>query len=136
MENSEDSMEYNKREAIIYWKPDIKRDKNTYNMVKQLTEHIHDIDVLKNMPTETQLIEIISRLDRRAEDLVDKDSDSFKKQFHKVELSEEEWLKALIANPDMLYTPIVFLGERGMIVDTPSRVLDLDPTQGFNDFKT
>jgi arsenate reductase len=136
MENSHDSMEYNKREAIIYWKPDIKRDKNTYNMVKQLTEHIREIDVRKNMPTETQLIEIISRLDRRAEDLVDKDSDPFKKEFHKVDLSEEEWLKALVANPEMLYTPIVFLGERGMIVDTPSRVLDLDPTQGFNDFKT
>ena len=129
-------MEYNKREAIIYWKPDVKRDKNTYNMVKQLTEHIHDIDVRKDMPTETQLIEIISKLDRRAEDLVDKDSDPYKKEFHKVSLSEEEWLKALIANPDMFYTPIVFLGDRGMIVDTPSRVLDLDPTHGFNDFKT
>lgn len=136
MENSEDSMEYNKREAIIYWNPSEKRDKNTYNMVKQLTPHIHDIDVRKDMPTETQLIEIISKLGRRAEDLVDKDSDPFKKQFKNVDLPEEEWLKALVANPDMLYTPIVFLGDRGMIVDTPSRVLDLDPSHGFNDFKT
>lgn len=129
-------MEFNKREAVIFWNPDVKRDKNTYNMVKQLTEHIREIDVRKQKITQTQLIEILSKLDRRAEDLVDKDSDPFKKQFHSVDLDEEGWLDALTANPEMLYTPIVFLGDRGMIVDTPSRVLDLDPKHGFNDFKT
>lgn len=128
-------MEYNKREAIIYWNPDVKRDKNTYNLVKQLTEHINDIDVSKNMPNSRQLIEILDKLGRRAEDLVDKGSTTYKEKFSEVDLVEEEWLKALVANPEMLYTPIVFLGDRGMIVDTPSRVLDLDPTHGFNDFK-
>lgn len=128
-------MEFNKREAIIFWNPDEKRDKNTYNMVKQLTEHIREIDVRKQKVTQTQLIEILGKLDRRAEDLVDKDSDPFKSKFKDVELEEEGWLNAIVANPEMLYTPIVFLGDRGMIVDTPSRVLDLDPKQGFNDFK-
>lgn len=128
-------MEFNKREAIIFWNPDEKRDKNTYNMVKQLTEHIREIDVRKQKVTQTQLIEILGKLDRRAEDLVDKDSDPFKSKFKDVELEEEAWLDAIVANPEMLYTPIVFLGDRGMIVDTPSRVLDLDPKQGFNDFK-
>ncbi|WP_017731428.1 ArsC/Spx/MgsR family protein [Nafulsella turpanensis] len=128
-------MEYNKREAIIYWNPDVKRDKNTYNLVKQLTEHINDIDVRKNMPNSRQLIEMLDKLGRRAQDLVDKGSTTYKEKFSDVELSEEEWLKALVANPEMLYTPIVFLGDRGMIVDTPSRVLDLDPTHGFNDFQ-
>ncbi len=125
----------NKREALIFWNPDEKRDKNTYNMVKQLTEHIREIDIRKDKISQTQLIEIISKLDRRAEDLVDKDSDSFKSTFSEVELEEEAWIDALVKNPDMLYTPIVFLGERGMIVDTPSRVLDLDPKHGFNDFQ-
>ena len=128
-------MEFNKREAIIYWNPDVKRDKNTYDMVKQLTPHIREIDIRKDKLSMTHLIEVLGKLDRRAEDIVDKDSDPFKEKFHNVELAEEEWLKAIVANPDMLYTPIVFLGDRGMIVDTPSRVLDLDPKHGFNDFK-
>lgn len=129
-------MEFNKREAIIYWKPDVKRDKNTYNMVKQLTPHIREVDVYKENLSQTHLIEVLGKLNRRAEDLVDKDSTPYKEKFHSVDLEEEEWLKALVANPDMLYTPIVFLGDRGMIVDTPSRVLDLDPKHGYNDFQT
>jgi arsenate reductase len=129
-------METNKREAIIYWNPGEKRDKNTYNMVQQLTEHIRDIDVTKNMPTQTQLLEILGKLDRHAEDLVDKDSTPYKSQYKDVEMDEQQWIKALQANPEMLYTPIVFLGDKGMIVDTPSRVLDLDPSHGFNNFQT
>lgn len=129
-------METNKREAIIYWNPGKKRDKNTYNMVQQLTEHIRDIDVTKNMPTQTQLLEILGKLDRHAEDLVDKDSTPYKSQYEDVEMDEQQWIKALQANPEMLYTPIVFLGDKGMIVDNPSRVLDLDPSHGFNNFQT
>lgn len=128
-------MQLNKREALIFWNPDEKRDKNTYNMVKQLTEHIREVDIRKDKITQTQLIEIISKLDRRAEDLVDKDSDPYKGQFKDVDLAEEGWVKALVENPEMLYTPIVFLGNKGMIVDNPSRVLDLDPKHGFNDFQ-
>lgn len=129
-------METNKREAIIYWNPSEKRDKNTYNLVKQLTPHIREIDVTREMPTQTQLIEILGKLDRRAEALIDKDSTPYKASYDGVDLGEEEWIKALQANPEMLYTPIVFLGDKGMIVDTPSRVLDLDPDHGFNDFQT
>lgn len=129
-------MQHNKREAIIYWNPSEKRDKNTYNLLKQLTPHIREKDIRKDTITATQLMEILGKLDRRAEDLVDKDSDPYKKQFKNVELEEDGWVQALVANPGMLYTPIVFLDDRGMIVDTPSRVLDLDPSHGFNDFKT
>jgi arsenate reductase len=129
-------MEFNKREVLILYKPEHKRDKNTYDLAIQLSEHIRGIDVLKDKVTETQLIEILNKLNRSPVDIVDKSSDTYIKKYDGVDLTDDDWLKALIANPEMMYTPIVFYGERGMIVDTPSRVLDLDPTHGYNDLKT
>lgn len=129
-------MEFNKREVLIFYKPEEKKDKNTYDLALQLSEHIRSVDVNKDKITETQLIEILDRLDRTPVDLVDKGSDTYIKKYKGVDLTDDDWLKALIANPDMLFTPIVFYGTRGMLVDTPSRVLDLDPTHGFNDLKT
>ena len=129
-------MEVNKRQVTIYYKPENKKDKNTYNLAMQLSEHILDIDVTKDMPNERQLLEMLDRLKRKATDLIDKDSNSYKAKFEDHDLSDTDWLKALVANPDMLYTPIVFYGDRGMLVDTPSRVLDLDPTHGTNNLKT
>lgn len=129
-------MEFNKREVLIFYKPEEKKDKNTYDLALQLSEHIRSVDVNKDKITETQLIEILDRLDRTPVDLVDKGSDTYINKYKGVDLTDDDWLKALIANPDMLFTPIVFYGTRGMLVDTPSRVLDLDPTHGFNDLKT
>ena len=129
-------MEFSKRQVTIFYKPEEKKDKNTYDLAMQLSEHILGIDVLKDKITETQLIEIMDKLQRSPVDLVDKKSDTFIKKYSEVDLTDNDWLKALVANPEMLFTPIVFFGERGMLVDTPSRVLDLDPTHGFNDLKT
>ncbi|EMR02937.1 arsenate reductase family protein [Cesiribacter andamanensis] len=129
-------MEFSNRQVTIFYKPEEKKDKNTYDLAMQLSEHILGIDVLKQKITETQLIEILNHLKRTPADLVDKSSDTYIKKYEGVDLTDDDWIKALTANPEMLFTPIVFFGKRGMLVDTPSRVLDLDPTHGFNDLKT
>lgn len=129
-------MEFNDRQVTIFYKPEEKKDKNTYDLAMQLSEHIRAVDIFKDMPTESQLIDILNHLDRSPSDVIDKSSDTYIKTYEGVDLTDDDWLKALIANPEMLMTPIVFYGKRGMIVDTPSRVLDLDPTHGFNDLKT
>ena len=129
-------MEFSDRQVTIFYKPEEKKDKNTYDLALQLSEHIRAIDVFKDMPTESQLIDILNHLDRSPADIVDKSSDTYIKTYKDVDLTDNDWLKAIIANPEMLFTPIVFYGKRGMLVDTPSRVLDLDPTHGFNDLKS
>ncbi len=129
-------MEFNDRQVLIFYKPEEKKDKNTYDLAMQLSKHIRDIDVTKDKITETQLIEVLDRLGRSPKDLVDKSSDTYISKYQDMDLTDDDWLKALIHNPDMLFTPIVFLGKRGMLIDTPSRVLDLDPTRGYNDLKT
>jgi arsenate reductase (glutaredoxin) len=129
-------MEFNKRQVTIFYKPAEKKDRNTYDLAMQLSKHIREIDVMKDKITETQLIELLNHLKRSPTDLVDKSSDTYIKKYDGVDLTDDDWVKALIANPDMIFTPIVFLGDRGILVDTPSRVLDLDPTHGFNDRKT
>ena len=129
-------MEFSNRQVTIFYKPEEKKDKNTYDLAMQLSEHIRGVDVYKDKFTETQLIEILNMLERSPVDIVDKSSDTYIKKYKDVQLTDDDWLKALIANPDMLFTPIVFYGKRGMLVDTPSRVLDLDPTHGFNDLKS
>ncbi|MBW3545961.1 MAG: hypothetical protein KY428_10255 [Bacteroidetes bacterium] len=129
-------MDFNDRQVLIFYKPEEKKDKNTYDLAMQLSEHIRSINVLKDKITETQLIEVLDKLNRKPTDLVDKSSDAYIKKYQGVDLTDDDWLKALIADPEMLFTPIVFYGKRGMLVDTPSRVLDLDPTHGYNDLKT
>lgn len=126
------SIELNDKEILILYKPDKKKDKNTYNLALQLSAHINDFDIIKDPPTETQLKEIIMLLNVSIQDVIDTESDDYLKKYKNAEMDEAEWIKALVSNPQLIRTPIVFKGKKGMIIDTPSNVLELDPKKGFN----
>jgi len=126
------SLNLNDKEILLFYKPGRKKDKNTLNLAKQVSAHINDRDVTMDPPTETQITEIIQLLDRPISDLIDRESEPFKRQYQNSDLTDDQWLKAITNEPDLLKTPIAFKGKRGIIVDTPSDVLDLDPNKGYN----
>jgi arsenate reductase (glutaredoxin) len=119
-------MKLSKREILMYYKPDIKKDHNTYVLAKQITPHIHDIDVLKNPPTETQLMEILKHLGVPVEQIVERDSDIYKEKYEGKDLNTEGWVQAMVHDPDLIKTPIVLTKGRAILIETPSNVLDLD----------
>ncbi|MFA0963596.1 ArsC/Spx/MgsR family protein [Roseivirga sp. BDSF3-8] len=129
-------MELNDREITLFYNPASKKSRNTLAMAKTMSEHINEWDVTQNPPTERQLKEIMQMLDATVDDMIEKDSDLYREKYEKASFSEEEWLKILKQNPELIQTPIVFKGGKGKFIATPSNVLDLDPSGGTNDFKT
>lgn len=119
--------QFNEREITIFYKPQIKKDSNTYVLASQISEHIRDIDVLKVKLTSTQLKEIVDMLGLPIEDLIERDSDIYKEMYKDKAFDEADWLAVLVQNPDLLRTPIVFKGKKGILIETPSNVLSLDP---------
>jgi arsenate reductase (glutaredoxin) len=126
-------MNLNNREILMYYKPHVKKDKNTYVLAQQVSTHIHDINVLKNPPTETQLKEIVDKLGIPIEEMIETESDVYKEKYEDKNFSTMEWITVLVKNPDMIKTPIVFKGKKGLLVKTPSNVLELDPKHGYSD---
>ncbi len=126
-------MEFNKREILLYYKPNVKKDKNTYNLAKQVSDHINDVNVLKDPPTASQLKQVLDVLGVDIEKLVERDSDIYKEEYEGKSFDEPTWLNIMVKNPDLIKTPIAILGDRGVLVETPSNVLDLDPKGGYND---
>ncbi|MDQ3536326.1 MAG: hypothetical protein M3421_11945 [Bacteroidota bacterium] len=124
------------REITLYYKPAIKKDKNTYVMASQITPHIREIDVFKDTPTETQLMTILAQLGIDVEDMIERESEVYKEQYEGKSFNVEGWIKILVQNPDMIKTPIAIKGNRAMLIETPSNILDLDPDKGYNDLKT
>lgn len=119
-------MEFNDREILILYKPKEKKDQNTFVMAKQISNHIHEIDVLKQKLTPTQLKEIIDKLGVKVEDIIERESEVYNEVYKDKAFDEAGWIDILVQNPDLLKTPIVFKGKKGLIVQTPSNVLSLD----------
>lgn len=126
-------MEFSDKEIVIFYKPDIKKDNNTYVLASQITSHIRDIDVLKEKLTSTQLKKVVDMLGLPIEDLIERDSDIYKRMYKDKVFDEAGWLAVMVQNPDLLRTPIVFKGKKGILIETPSNVLSLDEERNIKE---
>lgn len=126
-------MNLNEREILLFYKPEIKKDKNTYLLATQVSNHVNTFDVLKGELTETQLREIILLLDLPVEKLIEREAEVYKREFSNKDLDDDSWILAMTKNPDLIKTPIAIKGKKAILVETPSNVLGLDPKEGFND---
>ncbi|ANQ48309.1 arsenate reductase (glutaredoxin) [Flammeovirga sp. MY04] len=88
-------------------------------------ENIEIREYLKDTPSKGELSEIIKLLDIHPEKLLRKTESIFKEEFKGKELSEQEWIDAMVKYPKLIERPIVIKNNKAVIGRPPSLVLDL-----------
>jgi arsenate reductase len=74
---------------------------------------IHDIDLAHIKLTTTHWAELASRMKVHVKELINTDSPNFMQKFNEIEyLTDDDWLKLLVHNPDILRAPIVMKGDK------------------------
>ena len=86
---------------------------------------IQKIDILKNPPTGTQLIELARRLNVELADLVNQEHPAYHAKFAHHELSDEDWAKMIRKNPEILKQPIAIHGKRTILIETPTDMMKI-----------
>ena len=112
-------------QATVFFNSKKGRDAEALVYARELAPSVREHDVFRTPLTETQLKEITRLLAVDVEHLVDKTSPRYNKEYVGKEFSDADWLLAMVHNPDLMKTPIVFLGRRGIICDIPSQALRL-----------
>lgn len=70
---------------------------------------------LENAPDKKELKELLKKLNMKAFDLIRKNEAIFKENYKGKELSEEEWIEAMIEHPRLIERPILIKGDRAVI---------------------
>lgn len=83
------------------------------------------IEYLKTPPTETEIREILEKLNMKASEVVRKTEDIYKSNFASKEYSESEWIKILAENPILIERPIIVHGNKAVIGRPPEKLLEL-----------
>ncbi len=85
---------------------------------------IHDIDLAHINLSATHWAELASRMAIQIKDLVNTENPDFLQKFgHTNQLSDEDWLKLLVHNPDILKAPIVMKGDKIVMMSNPHDML-------------
>jgi len=73
------------------------------------------IDFVENPLTEIEMKTVLKKLNMNVHEIIRKNEAVFKEKFADKTLSDEEWIKVLAENPELIQRPILIKGSVAMI---------------------
>jgi arsenate reductase len=95
------------------------------NLIQEAGVDVEVVEYLNDIPTADDLREILSKLNLRPADILRKGEAVYKEQFKGKELTDEEWIDAMMAHPKLIERPIVVKGDKAVLGRPPENVIDL-----------
>lgn len=110
---------------IIYHNPRCSKSRQTLALLEENGISPEIQLYLNNVPSKSDLKSIIKKLGITAEELIRKGEKDYKENFKGQDLSEEEWIDAMIRFPKLIERPIVVAEDVAIIGRPPEKILAL-----------
>ena len=111
--------------ATIYHNPRCSKSRQTLELLRSKGIEPQVVLYLEDKLDKSTLIKLIDLLGITAEELVRKSEAEFKDHFASKQLSEDDYIEAMLSHPKLIERPIVVIGERAVLGRPPENVLDL-----------
>jgi arsenate reductase (glutaredoxin) len=99
----------------IYHNPRCTKSRQSHQLLTENGVDFDTIEYLKEPISENELKAVLSKLGIKAAELIRKSEAIYKEKFKGKELSENEWIKAMIDYPKLMQRPIVIRGKKAVI---------------------
>ncbi len=109
----------------IFHNPRCAKSRETLKILMDKGVEVKVTEYLKEIPTHAELSTLLKKMGIKAEELIRKSESVFKDHYKGKNLSESEWIDAMIAEPKLIERPIVVKGEKAVIGRPPEKVLEL-----------
>ncbi|MGX1753475.1 arsenate reductase (glutaredoxin) [Sphingobacterium sp. NPDC055346] len=109
----------------IYHNNMCSKSRATLNLLQEGQEEIKIQEYLKQVPSKAELKEILSMLKMKPLDLIRKNEVIFKKNYKDKNLSDEEWIDIMLANPVLIERPIVVKDGKAAIGRPIEKIIEL-----------
>lgn len=111
--------------VIVYHNPRCSKSRQALELVKNKTNDIEVVEYLKTPLSEKELANVIELLGIKPEDLIRKKEQDFKDNFKGKELTDKEWIEAMIEYPKLMERPIIVNGKKAVIGRPPEDALNI-----------
>jgi len=106
----------------IYHNSRCSKSRCTLDIITENKKEVTIVEYLKNPLTISELANLLIKLNMPAKDLIRKGEADFKENYKGKELSEAEWLDAMVKFPKLMERPIVVKGDKAVIGRPPENV--------------
>lgn len=111
--------------VTVYHNPKCGKSRCVIQLLKKKKIDFEVIQYLKNIPTATELKKLLMKLNMKPFDLVRQKEKYFQEKLKGLKLTDHEWIKVMIQNPELIERPIIVKGNRAVIGRPEERVLEL-----------
>ncbi len=109
----------------IYHNPRCSKSRQTLELISELKKNVEIVEYLKTPPTKSELHEIVSLLGMAPVDLIRKTETEYKENYKGKDLSNDEWIDAMVKFPKLMERPIVISNGKAIIGRPPENVSKL-----------
>lgn len=109
----------------IYHNPRCSKSRETLALIRENNVEPEIIEYLNGELTVKELTEVLEILGVEPSEILRKGEKIYKENFKGKELSKEEWIEAMVANPKLIERPIVIKNKKAVLGRPPSNVLNL-----------
>lgn len=110
---------------IIYHNPRCTKSRQGLALLKEKGIEPQVIEYLKEKPSKKELKEVIEKLGIKPLELIRRGEADFKSNFKGKELSDDEWIDAMLNYPKLIERPIVIHGNKAVIGRPTEKILEL-----------
>lgn len=109
----------------IYHNPRCRKSRETLEIIKSKGQEPEIIEYLNTPPGADELKEVLGMLGMKASEILRKGEQVYKDNYKGKDLSEDEWIDAMIEHPKLMERPIVVKGKKAVLGRPPENVNDL-----------
>ncbi|TAH42865.1 MAG: arsenate reductase (glutaredoxin) [Bacteroidetes bacterium] len=110
----------------IWFKSTCSTCKTALSLIKEQTdEEISIVEYTVEVPTQKDIRAVLKMLNLKAEDIVRKKEELYKKKYLNKKLTNAEWIKVLSKNPILIERPIIVKDGKAIIGRPATRVMEI-----------
>ncbi|MBL4625523.1 MAG: arsenate reductase (glutaredoxin) [Flavobacteriales bacterium] len=109
----------------IYHNPRCSKSRQTLQLLRDNGVDPQVVEYLNDVPSVDELKDVLTKLSLKPEQILRKGEAIFKEEYKGKNLSDDEWIQAMIKNPKLIERPIVVKGNKAILGRPPENVLEL-----------
>ncbi len=107
---------------VIYQKPTCSKCRATISLLQESGQQFDSVNYYEAPLTVEELRKLIQKLNLPVRDVLRKDEPAAR---NLIEASDEEIIRAMVENPDLMQRPIVIRGDQAKLCRPPENVMEL-----------
>ncbi len=108
-----------------YHNPRCSKSRQSLAILEEAGAEIEIVRYLDNPPTQKELTSIIQKLGIKPYDLIRRNEAIFKEKYKGKDLTDSQWIKAMVEHPKLIERPILVTGNKAIIGRPPEKILSI-----------